>query len=441
MKKHQAVANQILRHIEHGVYEKRLPSVRSLMDVFEASQVTITKALQHLVEMNRIYAKPNVGYFIISRKRNGNAFNGVYDFSTASTSWTDFPLDSYAQCLETAIKNEKTELFTYGRTTGNEELKYLFQGLLEEDQIFTKKKQIMITSGTQQALHILSLIMMSHKDSIIIEQPTYHQMINLVERLPLNYVAFHRDFNQINLTKLETAIEKHSPKYIYLMPRLHNPLGTTMSVQEKKKILELSTKYDFHIIEDDYLGDFEGNSSYKTLYEMDTNQRVVYLKSFSKIMFPGQRLGIAVLPEQMIEVFHSFKEIIDIHTNALSQIIMQTFIESGLYAHHKDKIVYRHQQKANTLRNALCIHFSEYQFNDNHQMHTVIKLPKQINMNKLHEGLTKRHILVDDYKSNYLNGYKKNYNFIKLNTTSIPENKINKGVQLIQEAIENSKGL
>lgn len=70
-------------------------------------------------------------------------------------------------------------------------------------------------------------------------------------------------------------------------------------------------------------------------------------------MFPGQRLGITVVPEKLIEPFRSFKEIIDIHTNSLSQVIMQTFMESGLYAHHKDKIVSKHQQKAEILRHAL----------------------------------------------------------------------------------------
>ncbi|MFJ5772110.1 PLP-dependent aminotransferase family protein [Psychrobacillus sp. NPDC093180] len=439
MRKHQLVANEILQRIELGKYVERLPSVRKMMDTFEVSQVTITQALQHLVDTNRIYAKPNVGYFIISRKGNIPSFDGIYDFSTSSTSWTDFPLDSYSQCLEAAIQNEKIELFTYGATTGNEELKISFQALLAEEQIFTKKEQIMITSGTQQALHILSLIMLTNKESILIEQPTYHQVINLIERLHLDYVTCHRDLDKVNLRELEEIIQSKRPKYIYLMPRLHNPLGTTMNELEKKRFLEFAAKYDFYIIEDDYLGDFEGDNSYKTLYEMDTNQRVIYLKSFSKIMFPGQRLGITVLPENMIEIFQSFKEIIDIHTNSLSQVIMQTFMKSGLYAHHKDKIVFRHQQKAKTLGNVLRTYFSDYQFNDNHQMHTVIKLPKQINMNKLHRELAKRHVLVDDYKRNYLTGYKQNHKFLKINTTSIPEDRIDEGIQFILEAIETSK--
>ncbi|UUI42103.1 PLP-dependent aminotransferase family protein [Oceanobacillus oncorhynchi] len=441
MKKYQFVADKILKRIEEGIYIDRLPTVRKLMEAFGVSQVTVTQALKYLVENNRIYAKPNVGYYIIFRKEKAAAFNGVYDFSTASTSWTDFPLDSYSQCLEAAIQNEKTELFTYGATTGNEELKTLFQKLLMEDQIFTKKEQIMITSGTQQALHILALIMLTRKESILIEQPTYHQVINLIERLQLDYVTCCRGLDKIDLQELEKTIKIKRPSYVYLMPRLHNPLGTTMNEQEKKLLLELAEKYDFYMIEDDYLGDFEGDNSYKTLYEMDNDQRVIYLKSFSKIMFPGQRLGITVVPEKLIEPFRSFKEIIDIHTNSLSQVIMQTFMESGLYAHHKDKIVSKHQQKAEILRHALNTFLSGYAFNDNHQMHTVIKLPKQINIQKLHEALAKRHVLVDDYKTNYIADYKQKHKFLKLNTTSIQEGRIHEGVQLIHEAIESSKYL
>ncbi|MFD1413419.1 aminotransferase class I/II-fold pyridoxal phosphate-dependent enzyme [Oceanobacillus jeddahense] len=234
MRKHQFVANKILQYIEQGDYKDRLPSVRKLMDTFGVSQVTMTHALQHLMDMNRVYAKPNVGYFIISGKENPTSFEGIYDFFTASTSWTDFPWNNYSQCLETAIQNQKTELFTYGLATGNEDLKSLFQKLLAEDQLFPKKEQIMITSGSQQALHILALTMMTRKETILIEQPTYHQIINLIERMHLGYITYHRDLEKINLKELEETIEKNRPNYVYLMPRLHNPLGTTMSEHEKK---------------------------------------------------------------------------------------------------------------------------------------------------------------------------------------------------------------
>ncbi|MDN6127781.1 MAG: hypothetical protein L0I66_05310, partial [Tetragenococcus halophilus] len=149
----------------------------------------------------------------------------------------------------------------------------------------------------------------------------------------------------------------------------------------------------------------------------------------------------AVLPESLLDDFQSFKEISDIHTNSLSQIIMQTFIESGLYAHHKHKIVLKHQQKADALQKGLKKYFSAYSFNDNNQMHTVIKLPKQTNMNKLHQELVRRRVWVDNYKGNYLTGYTQNQKFLKLNTTSLPVDKIDEGLQEIRKAIKASKTL
>lgn len=439
--KYQSIAHQILHLIEEGEYEEQIPPVRKLMEVFGASQSTVTHALQHLVTMNQVYAKANVGYFVLSNNHKEATVENSYDFSTASTSWTDFPWENYSQGLEIAIQNKKTELFTYGAITGNEELKDLFRKLLEEDQIYTKNERIIITSGSQQALHILSLIIMTRKKSILIEQPTYSQMVHLIERLQLNHVIYSRDWNKIQIKELEKVIQEERPDFVYLMPRLHNPLGTTMTEQEKKSVLALSEKYDFYIIEDDYLGDFEGGNRYQTLFELDVHQRVIYLKSFSKIMFPGQRLGLAVLPESLLDDFQSFKEISDIHTNSLSQIIMQTFIESGLYAHHKHKIVLKHQQKADALQKGLKKYFSAYSFNDNNQMHTVIKLPKQTNMNKLHQELVRRRVWVDNYKGNYLTGYTQNQKFLKLNTTSLPVDKIDEGLQEIRKAIKASKTL
>jgi DNA-binding transcriptional MocR family regulator len=273
----------------------------------------------------------------------------------------------------------------------------------------------------------------------LIEQPTYHLIIKLLERLQIKHATFHRQINQINIDELEKAIQKNQPKYLFLMPRLHNPLGTTMSDSEKQMILKLADKYDFYIIEDDYLSDFERTSKYRTVFELDNNHRVIYLKSFSKIMFPGQRLGLIILPEELIQPFAQLKEVTDIQTNSLSQVIMQTFIESGLYEYHRDKIVERHKTKVEILRHSLKKYLSNYSFPDNYQMHTVIELPNEMNMDKLYHELEKRKIHVDNHKHNYVKNYKQNDKFLRLNTTSIENNQIDSGVALIAESIEKSK--
>lgn len=439
MHKYQMIASELSQLIDEGRYRDRLPTIRSLMTMFHASQSTIKQALQLLVQANKVYNKPNAGYFIIPTRVEQSESELIYDFSTASTSWTDFPMAHYVHCLDIAFNNEKEDLFTYGDVTGQTALKYSFQTLLADQHIFAKTDQIVITSGTQQALHLLALMMKTNHDKMLIEQPTYHQMVNLIERLDLNYATFGRHLDEFDIDVFEAVVQRAQPDYVYLMPRLHNPLGTTITETDKVKLIRLAYRYHFYIIEDDYLGDFEHHNAYKSLYELDDQQHVIYLKSFSKIMFPGQRLGFAVLPEKLGESFIKMKEIADIQTNTLSQLMMQTFIRSGLYDAHKNNIITKHRQKVKILQYALKRYFYHYQYNDNNKLHTVIKLPKRINMTGLYRDFEQFGIRVDDYRKNYITGYPEKDKFLKLNTTRIAEDQIDPGLRLIRQAIRHNQ--
>ncbi|WP_278925878.1 PLP-dependent aminotransferase family protein [Staphylococcus auricularis] len=439
MNKYQTIASTLSQLIDEGRYRDRLPTIRSLMAMFRASQSTINHALQLLVQANKIYNKPHSGYFIIPTHVEKMESHSVYDFSTASTSWTDFPMAHYVHCLEVAFKNEKEDLFTYGDVTGQTALKQSFQSLIADQHIFAKTDQIVITSGTQQALHLLALMMKTNHDKILIEQPTYHQMVNLIERLDLNYATYGRHLEAFDMDAFEKVVQRTQPDYVYLMPRLHNPIGTTISEADKVKLIQLAHRYHFYMIEDDYLGDFEHHNAYKSLYELDDQQHVIYLKSFSKIMFPGQRLGFAVLPENLVEPFVKMKEIADIQTNTLSQLMMQTFIQSGLYDAHKNNIISKHRQKVKILQDALKRYFHHYQYNDNNKLHTVIKLSKRINMTGLYRDFEKLGIWVDDYRKNYMTGFPDRDKFLKLNTTRIAEDKIDPGLRLIRQAIRHNQ--
>ncbi|MBE7337816.1 winged helix-turn-helix transcriptional regulator [Staphylococcus epidermidis] len=123
MKKYQIIANLLIQYIDEGYYTNRLPSIREMMKMFNVSQSTINQVLQQLIKLNKIYNKPNIGYFIITKNTSDLDTNDYFDFSTSSTSWTDFPFESYIQCLETSFKNEKQNLFTYGSVTGSNLLK------------------------------------------------------------------------------------------------------------------------------------------------------------------------------------------------------------------------------------------------------------------------------------------------------------------------------
>lgn len=437
MYRYEKIVEEILLRIEQGCYTKKLPSIRNLMSHYSVSQSTIMQSLNVLKSLNKIYSKQNDGYYIIPTEIKTISPNS-YDFSTTSTSWTNFPLDNYIQCLEPAINNKRENLFEYGKAEGDSKLISLIQHLLSEEHIYTDKNQIVITSGTQQALHILSLIILKSNYGLLIEQPTYHLLIDLAEQLMIPIHTFKRLLNEFDINEFEQAIINYSPKFVYLMPRLHNPLGTSLTHADKQKIVKLAETHNFYIIEDDYMGDFDNYSKYHTLYELDNNDRVIYLKSFSKIMFPGQRLGISIIPIKLLDQYLQLKKVTDIQTNTLSQSIMEVFIESGLYSHHKSKIIEFHHKKAKALTEALNNHMNNFKYNKNHQMHTVIQLPKEVNMNKLHRELQNEGIYVDEYQNNYINNYQYKEKFLKLNTTNINEDKINEGILKVKDIIMRS---
>ncbi|MBC9873922.1 PLP-dependent aminotransferase family protein [Macrococcoides bohemicum] len=429
------ISNEIRKDIEQNKFEKKLPSIRQFMNYYGVSQSTVIKALELLKVENYVYVKKNNGYYLVSKKETVYK-NDYIDFSTTSTSWTKFPLDDYSKCLEQVINQKQRNLFRYGSEKGEDSLRQQFQEVLLNQFIYTNIDKLVITSGSQQALHILALMIIKEKAKILIEQPTYHHMINMVETMDVKYVTYEHNLKEFDIDKFEEVVKNHNPRFVYLMPRLHNPLGISLSERNKLNLVEFAEKYDFYIIEDDYMGDFITTTNNKTLYELDKFDRVFYLKSFSKVMFPGQRIAVSIVPYNYMNEFSNFKKIIDIQTNTLSQFTMTLFIESGMYDYHVKKIVDEYKKKSVKLQDSLKKHMYMYQFNINQNMHTIIKLPKRTNMNKLYKKFEEEKLLIDDYRLNYLKKSLHKPKFIKLNIMNTDESRIDKGICKIKKCIE-----
>ena len=142
------------------------------------------------------------------------------------------------------------------------------------------------------------------------------------------------------------------------MPRFHNPLGSSYSKEQKRAVLKLAKKYDVYIIEDDYLADFEYNLKNDPLFAEDIYEQVIYLKSFSKIMFPGLRIGIAVLPHELIHTFQLFKTSTNIDSSMISQAALNLYLKSGMFTHYKTKVSNAYHNRAKILQQSVQTHLS-----------------------------------------------------------------------------------
>ncbi|UNK17891.1 PLP-dependent aminotransferase family protein [Paenibacillus sp. N3/727] len=442
MLKYELIYDELRHQIQTGDLHSgaKLPSVRNLSQHFSCSKSTILAALKKLEDQHLIYAIPKSGYYVVDHQMPQEpSTTDFIDFATSSPTWHHFPYKDFQHCINKAIDTYQEDLFRYGTLNGLPSLITETKKLLETYQVFTHTDHIFITSGVQQALSLLSIMPFpNHRTTILVEQPSYHLYMDFIKTYRLQAVGIRRTTQGIDLDELEQIFRQGDIKFFYTMPRFHNPLGTSYSKKEKESILQLANKYDVYIVEDDYLADFEQNKKLDPLFSNDINERVIYLKSLSKIMFPGLRIGFAILPNALKNTFQQYKNTTDIDSSMISQAALELYLKSGMFEHYQAQVREAYTVRAKILQQSLRTHMPMYETPSEICMHSHIVLPKQVNMNSLLRHLSQQHILLDTIDRNYLDGFYRE-RILKLNVTNIEEHKIETGIKEIAKALNNLK--
>ena len=325
--KYQAVVSFLKKGIESGKFPtgSRLPSIRQLSQDFHCSKDTIQRALLELRHEQYLYAKPQSGYYVLEQGQHQDLEIEVTD--EHASAYDDFRL-----CVNETLIGRENYLFNYyDNQEGLEELRQSVHQLLFNQALYCKPDQLVLTSGTQQALFILSQINFpSQGEEILVEQPTYHRMNRLLVAQGLTYRTIERRIDGIDLDELEKQFKSGKIKFFYTIPRFHYPLGHSYSDQEKRAILDLANQYGVYIVEDDYLGDLDPRKG-QTFHYLDTEDRVIYIKSFSTSLFPALRITALILPNALKEAFVSYKNILDYDSNLIMQKALSLYIDSQLF--------------------------------------------------------------------------------------------------------------
>lgn len=325
--KYQAVVSFLKKSIESGKFPtgSRLPSIRQLSQDFHCSKDTIQRALLELRHEQYLYAKPQSGYYVLEQGQHQDLEIEVTD--EHASAYDDFRL-----CVNETLIGRENYLFNYyDNQEGLEELRQSVHQLLFDQALYCKPDQLVLTSGTQQALFILSQINFpSEGAEILVEQPTYHRMNRLLVAQGLAYQTIERRIDGIDLEELEQQFKSGKIKFFYTIPRFHYPLGHSYSDQEKRAILDLANQYGVYIVEDDYLGDLDPKKG-QTFHYLDTEDRVIYIKSFSTSLFPALRITALILPNALKKAFVSYKNILDYDSNLIMQKALSLYIDSQLF--------------------------------------------------------------------------------------------------------------
>jgi DNA-binding transcriptional MocR family regulator len=443
VKKYFSILSDMERKIREGLYlpGQKLPSVRSAAASYECSISTITRAYLELEKRHVIYSVPQSGFFVVEKPGDwrDSREDKMINFATVLPDLDAFPYLDFQHCLNKAIDIYKYDLFTYGDPYGLESFRHTLVSHLAGDQVFVKVEQIIVTSGAQQALQILAKMPFPNgKTAILVEQPSYDIYLRFLEteRIPVYGIA--RTAAGIDLSALEQWFRSGDIKFFYTMSRYHNPLGTSYSTEERKAIARLAGKYDVYVLEDDYMADLGTERKFDPIYAYDASSYVIYVKSFSKIIFPGLRVGAVVLPERLLRTFHAYKIYPD--TSLLSQAALEVYIKNGMYERHKHKISSLYSSRMRALNESV-ERYNEAGLVEvpriGSGIYTQFKMKSTVNMELLIKRLVERNINVVSGKAFYLSDYLGREKFLRISISQTQPGQIDEGVKAIIEEVRH----
>lgn len=441
MLKYKQIVQYIKQEIQYGnlTPRKNLPSLRELSKQFGCSVGTVLAAYNELEKEHIIYSQSRSGFFIIDGElSNEKALkNQLIDFSSGAPDVETIPYEDFQHCLNNAIQIHKETLFSYCDPRGLNSLLQVMASQLEEYQIFTKPENIVITTGSQQALNLLSIMPFPNGNyNVLVEQPTYYGMIKSLELNGIPTLGIERGMNGINLDELEKLFKYSNIKFFYTIPRFHNPTGNTYNKNERKAIVRMAEKYNVYIVEDDIMADLDRDKKYDPLYVYDSSSKVIYLKSYSKVLMPGLRIAALVLPRIIINTFLDYKKWSDMNSPILSQGALEIYFKSGMFGKHRHLISKFYSERMNTLRETASQHNHhniKWNIPDSGYF-SCLYTDCDVNYDKIINQLRNKGIQIFDTRMCFLKEYRTN-NYFRISISKTRQDKIEKGIPDVFEVV------
>jgi DNA-binding transcriptional MocR family regulator len=239
------------------------------------------------------------------------------------------------------IKDKAIDLACqYGPTDASADLKpHIIRWHADKDGVALKGEQVQMLTGAQEGLHTMAYLFLDEEDSVVMAEPTYSGTLGSFRAFTERFIPVPLDAQGMVTTELERilamkqAAGERLPKFIYDIPNGHNPAGVSLSLERRRHLLQIASRYDLLILEDDpyQMIQLEDADPLPTLQSMDREERVVRLDSFSKIFAPGLRLGYASGPVEVIRYFQLYKQGLSLHTSAMDQALLAGFFSNHTY--------------------------------------------------------------------------------------------------------------
>ncbi|MCI0337787.1 MAG: PLP-dependent aminotransferase family protein [Acidobacteria bacterium] len=271
-----------------------------------------------------------------------------------------FPVDDFRRSVDRVLRREARGLLQLGTSDGYAPLQQYLASYMAHLGVAVEPGEILITNGCQQSLDLIRQILVRPGEEVVLENPTYPGAISVFCGQQSKYISVPVGDRGLDLDLLEDLLAQRRPKLIYVVPSFHNPTGITMDLASRQRLIELAAMYRVPIIEDDIYGELRYDGvSLPSLKSLDEYGLVIYINSFSKIGFPGLRIGWIIAPRIVIDYLDAVKQRTDLHASLLSQAAISEFVRHGLLAKHIKRCRKAYSERRDAMLAALARYFPD----------------------------------------------------------------------------------
>lgn len=340
---------------------ERLPATRELAGSLGLNRATVSSAYEILEAEGLIKGHVGRGSFVdgppppLPRQDWENLLRGAAElpetlpavgedgisFASSRPAQQLFPLEEFrATCAEVIASVEAAGILQLGSPGGYPPLRRYLLREAHAHGLAKPTDDLTVTSGAQQALDLLQRVLVSPGDTVLVEDPVYPGLRNVFSRAGARLLGVPIGPDGLDLAALERAMQRERPRLLVVTPNFQNPTGATLPMAARAAILHMTREAACILVENDAYGElrYEGDAL-PTLKELDESGDVVLLKSFSKLSFPGLRVGWVLGPRPLLARLSEAKQWCDLHTDQLSQAVLLRFAESGRLAAHRRHVI------------------------------------------------------------------------------------------------------